>query len=257
MGQEVPISAPGVLTPQAGRAIQTQIAAGRVGVAWKRLWSCGVAQATDSTLAQLRVKWGYKEHQPLPRAPDARTARTARHYMREYEERPGALRQHIRRWGKMLDALNEGKALDANGWSRESFRAVAQHPRTMDVVQVLCARYLSDDLPPTVLKLFSTSATVALRKDTTTDAIRPIMIPTVFRKAIATLVVNEYCDRIQRACGVDQYGAKTRDGASSLARAVQEEMNSSDEDTLYMQLDLADAFNSINRESALTALAHP
>eukprot|EP00971_Amphidinium_carterae_P209076 4147727-Amphidinium_carterae.1 len=80
------------------------------------------------------------------------------------------------------------------------------------------------------------------------------MIPSVFRKAIATLVVNERCDAIQAACGPDQYGAKTSDGASSLARRVQEEMDRREVDSLYMQLDLADAFNSVNRSSALEAL---
>ena len=89
------------------------------------------------------------------------------------------------------------------------------------------------------------------------DGLRPIAIPSAFRKVYARVFVSRFRPQLRAAAGPHQFGAMTPDGARGVACPLRDHCASDAQ--LYMRTDIANAFNQADRQATLSGLAkaHP
>eukprot|EP00971_Amphidinium_carterae_P033698 663661-Amphidinium_carterae.2 len=83
--------------------------------------------------------------------------------------------------------------------------------------------------------------------------IRPISIPSVFRKLSATMCILEYATRLTEYVGASQHGAGMSSGAAVMAERI-DLLIDLDPSRLFIQVDIENAFSSASRQSTLQAL---
>eukprot|EP00971_Amphidinium_carterae_P063770 1262177-Amphidinium_carterae.3 len=107
-------------------------------------------------------------------------------------------------------------------------------------------------MPSSATDLLNIALIIPLNKNET-GGIRPISIPTVFRKLAATVCILEYSTQISQYVGASQHGAGMSSGAAVMAERV-DLLIAMDPQRLFVQVDVANAFSSASRRSTLDAL---
>ncbi|CAK9043080.1 Retrotransposable element [Durusdinium trenchii] len=149
--------------------------------------------------------------------------------------------------------LKPGTAVDALGWCTESFSQIGKNPLLQVCLTRIMDRYLTNNLPSCTTGLINMSMLLPLNKDGK-GGIRPISIPTCFRKVIASLTLLEHASDIQAYVEPEQHGAGMASGAYAMASKL-ERFIREDPGKLVVQADIANAFSTASRQSALQALA--
>eukprot|EP00971_Amphidinium_carterae_P207449 4115991-Amphidinium_carterae.1 len=238
--QDVVPNVPGLITKSSALRIQQAAGHGRVGAAWRQLWSYGVAPSTEQTMQDIKMKWKTMPQDPcpdtgapLPQITSARIASTERLH-------------------KAAQRLKSGTAFDALGWCTESMHQLLQAASAASCVRQLVETYLRGEMPSTATDLLNIALIIPLNKSEA-GGIRPISIPTVFRKLAATVCILEYTTHICRYVGASQHGAGMSSGAAVMAERV-DLLIAMDPQRLFVQVDVANAFSSASRRSTLDAL---
>ena len=238
---------PGLLTESDARRLLQAGRQKRLTAAWKQLFSFGVAGACRHIEMLFLQKW-----LPAPLFP---------------EEVPG----HYATPGQAHDLLSEeriqqasrnltrGSAIDALGWSHESWQTVQRLPHGGKLLRKLLVLYTTGQMGHEAEDLFNSSLIVPLHKNPEGTAIRPIAIPSIHRKVFARCTVALYKSDLHQAAGEHQHAAMQPDGATRMAKAIQAHLRNPDNHTVYLRTDIRNAFNEVNRAAALQALAtaHP
>eukprot|EP00971_Amphidinium_carterae_P069441 1374031-Amphidinium_carterae.1 len=86
---------------------------------------------------------------------------------------------------KASQRLKSGTAYDALGWCTESMHQILQAASAASLVRQLVEHYLRGETPSAAPDLLNIALIIPLNKNET-GGIRPISIPTVFRKLAAT-----------------------------------------------------------------------
>ena len=226
---------------------------GRLTSAWKQLWSYGLASPTERTEALLREKW-----LPAPLFPEE----TRGNYVMP------AIAKDLLTEDKIQAATRElkrGTAIDALGWSHEPGPALCVCP-TSGSSSLKCS--FCTARPRSVMKvkdLFNVSLVVPLYGGCSRQlcsvvcCVRPIAIPTAFRKIAAKTAIATFREEIRTAAGETQHAAMCPQGAVRMTQKVQLHLQGSDTDCVYIRTDIRNAFNEVHRQSAIDALhtAHP
>eukprot|EP00971_Amphidinium_carterae_P109637 2171365-Amphidinium_carterae.1 len=112
--QDVTPNVPGLVTKSVAKRIQQAAGHGRVGAAWRQLWSYGVAPSTEQTMSEIKAKWKTlpQDSCPEPTAPlvQITSARIA----------------SLDELHKASQGLKSGTAFDALGWCTESMHQILQ-----------------------------------------------------------------------------------------------------------------------------------
>ena len=107
--------------------------------------------------------------------------------------------------------------------------------------------------------LLNCSLLIPLYKDSRGTAIRPIAVPTAFRKCYARSVLAVHRTVLSEAAGPHQYAAMTADGARLVAHHLRTQAAEPGPPSLYIRTDISNAFNEVDRQHVLESLmtAHP
>ena len=115
----------------------------------------------------------------------------------------------------------------------------------------LCDRIADGAVPEAAVDLLGLTKLTPLLKDG--GGIRPVAGGECFRKLAARALVREHKSTLQDAVGEYQYGAGRPGGAETLVHAVQV-VSEARPDSAWVQLDVANAFPSVNRRVVLEAV---
>ena len=154
-------------------------------------------------------------------------------------------------WQTAAGKLKDSKALDPGGWSHEAVKAIWRSPgaRTKLVRWLDQLMWESDEH---MLQLLHVHRPVLLSKPGT-DAVRPILISTVWHKLMTSAVTLTLRPLLLPAIEDTQFGVGAAAGAdnlycrlATLAQQYPEEV--------FVQLDMSNAFGNISRQTVLQAL---
>ena len=216
---------PGLITGASAQRLLLAARHGRLTSAWKQLFSRGIAPPNQDTVEKLL--------QPHEAGPVFSAA---------------AIRQASR-------GLKHGTAPDALGWTTESWQALTRRPELMPVVQELLLQYVTGHSGGLAQDLINSSRLIALYKDSQGASLRPIAIPTVWRKIIGRASVTHFRDVLRHAAGDFQYAAMTPDGGARMAAATRWQSQAQQE-RVFVRTDIQNAFNEIQRHSVYEALSY-
>ncbi len=155
----------------------------------------------------------------------------------------------------LLRALQSAPSASAPGPSGTRFahlKAFQSHPRALGWLWHLCDRAADGNLPEGAVDLLGLTKITPLLKDN--GGIRPVAGGECLRKLTARGLVREHRGALQEAVGEHQFGAGRPGGAEILVHTVQAVAAQRPEHA-WVQLDLANAFNSVSRRAALDAVA--
>ena len=238
---------PGVMEDKDHQRLLHAAKQGRLTAAWRHLHSYGVAASNATTQNKLERKWI-----PAP----AFSAERRGHYLAPSDA------QHILNHADILKAsqtLAAGAAVDALGWSHEAWQTTYRTPRGQQLFRELLILYATGETGREATDLINCSLAIPLYKDVTGESLRPIAIPSVFRKVYARIFVTRFRPQLRDAAGPHQFAAMTRDGARGIACTLRQHQTSDAPAQLYMRTDIANAFNQADRQATLSSLAkaHP
>ena len=154
----------------------------------------------------------------------------------------------------LLKALQSAPAASAPGPSGTRFahlKALQGHPRALSWLGHLCDTLADGNLPESAVDLLGLTKLTPLLKDN--GGIRPVAGGECLRKLTARALVREHRGALLAAVGEHQYGAGRAGGAEILVHTVQA-VAAHRPGHAWVQLDLANAFNSVSRRAALDAL---
>eukprot|EP00971_Amphidinium_carterae_P007842 155282-Amphidinium_carterae.1 len=192
---------PGTITPQAAKALVSAAREGRIGPAWKQLWSYGVAPHSATTAEAVQRKWAPAPSTALPAITPCPPTETA--------EAVTAAKQ----WTQALRKLKKGTAADAAGWTTETFVALTAFPATSGHFRQLVKQQLLGSLREDEMRCMGAIHVLALNKNRQGD-IRPISVPSVWRKLLSSMIVAAHQDAATRFLGSRQHGIGTPNGIS-------------------------------------------
>ena len=112
----------------------------------------------------------------------------------------------------------------------------------------------TQSLHPLALQLTLTSKCLGLHKNRQ-EAIRPLSIPTCWRRAQAIMCVQLYKCQLVQEVGSHQYGCGRDHGIVRMSRDVSACMESRP-DWIYLQLDIKNAFSSKHKSLLFSAFGH-
>ena len=240
-------SRPGLLSPAQCARAKVATSQNRLSAAWKQLWSYGVAGKDEDCCNKVKEKL----------AP-GRVQQQVTAFMMDETER-AALRGYMTdaMWKSLLPAFRPGRAPDACGWSQAIWATLASHPTSAKAMRRFCEDFLACELPGPILDILHCHRAVPLFKNEE-GSVRPICIPTCFRKAIALLSSKTWASQINDHISKHQFGNGQVFGVPSMSSSVQHAMRHK-ESWIFLQLDVANAFPSIRSQSVSTVLreAHP
>ena len=232
-------TAPGVVTPSSAKAWMSEASRGRAAQAWRRLHSWGIAPSTPDTLAQVAAKWAIQPQHSLP------AWQIPRLELLDMMIAPPRLAKALRHFQK-------SKASDAHGWAPAAFKQLlGQSQARKAILAALKAMWLNE-LSGLSLALSSISRSFPLRKNEQ-GQVRPIAMPTMFRKLQATLTSLHFLTEIQEYTGDFQYGTQ-RNGCARFGRWVNTYKLRFPKH-ICVQMDLQDAFCSADRRVLLRTMA--
>eukprot|EP00971_Amphidinium_carterae_P254838 5058842-Amphidinium_carterae.1 len=116
----------------------------------------------------------------------------------------------------------------------------------------LLEAYMRGELGALATNLVNMASLIPLNKNDQ-GGIRPISIPSVFRKLSATMCILEFATRITEYVGASQHGAGMSSGAAVMAERI-DLLIDLDPSRLFIQVDIENAFSSASRQSTLRAL---
>ena len=241
-----PPSKPGLLTPGRVSNLTKAVTHRTLGRAWKQVWSYGTPQACVEACET--IKSDLSSTMDDTDIADASVT----------PERPPFVNGDILRgvddklWTRCLATFSPGKAYDVIGWSQSIFAQLASHACSRKCLRHLVESMLVDTLPPYVCSLLTVSRLASLYKNATAG-IRPISIPTVFRKAAGCITNLLYRDAMTEEVGTFQYGCGRSQGLSLLAGAVSQVCEDRP-DWCHGHLDMHNAFSLLKRDKVPSAL---
>ena len=145
-----------------------------------------------------------------------------------------------------------GKAPDALGRRQHTWAQLAVWPSLKEHVVLLLDQLMRDRLPASIITIAHSSRIIPLHK-AAVGTLRPIAIPTVFRKTLATLCYMRWLPQAQAFVGEGQHGVGLSQGTSIMAHKVSQYLGTSD-NTIAVSLDLTNAFGTISRSTVIKGL---
>eukprot|EP00971_Amphidinium_carterae_P309702 6154661-Amphidinium_carterae.2 len=119
---------PGLITKGSAKRIQRAAENGRVGAAWRQLWSYGIAPSTSQTMQSMLSKWKTMPQDPCPSA------------LRKLPQITSARVATLDRLHKASQRLKNGTALDAIGWTWLVTNRLAHRIHAPDAASRKCGR---------------------------------------------------------------------------------------------------------------------
>ena len=104
-------------------------------------------------------------------------------------------------------------------------------------------------------QLVNTSALIPLAKNSDHTEARPIAVPTGFRRLAALMCLQHWRPTLAQAHPSQQHGALQADGALRFATSVQAAATQAGHEGVFVRLDIANAFGSIDRRRAIAEAA--
>ena len=101
---------------------------------------------------------------------------------------------------------------DALGWTHETMQALYRQPHGQKLLLELQVLYATRALGREATDIFNSCLAIPLKKSRDGTSLRPIAIPTVFRKGFARICVAKFCPELQETAGPHQYAAMCADG---------------------------------------------
>ena len=212
---------------------------GRHTTVWRQLYSHGLAPPGEATLAALQDKW-------LPTGP---TTISLNH--RSTPREAGLLCSRVTLRTAVRE-LGRGAAADVIGWHHENICALSSQEPFLLVLIELLQSYCTQDLGTVALDTINASLPLPLSKGSQAQGVRPLAIPTVFRKLIGKLVVHKWRKALADHSSPHQFAALRSNGCHLCAREARSLINRASSNVL-VRCDIANAFNSIDREAVLQA----
>ena len=160
---------------------------------------------------------------------------------------------------KATQALPHGSATDALGWTHETWQMVHKLPHGRRLQRELLVLYSTGELGREATDLVNSSLAIPLRKNTAGTSLRPIAVPSAFRKVYARSCVARFRPDLHEASGPYQYAAMRADGCRHIATALRNCRSPDASPRLFLRTDIQNAFNQADRQSTLDSLAsaHP
>ena len=238
---------PGLLTADDHARLLRAAKQGRLTVAWRQLYSYGVAAATEATQTLLQQKW-----LPAPAFPTERRG----HYLTPADAHELLSHERLLRATR---SLPHGSATDVLGWTHETWQSLHQLPHGLKLQRELLVLYATGELGREATDLLNASLAIPLRKNTAGTSLRPIAVPTAFRKVYARVCVARFRTELQEASGPYQYAAMQADGCRSIASTLRASRTPGMPPRLFLRTDIHNAFNQADRQTTLDSLssAHP
>ena len=154
-------------------------------------------------------------------------------------------------WARTVRSLKAQRAFDPLGWSAEAFQQLFRAP----LLQVPLERWLTHlalhEQRAQALHMLHMVQAIPLRKND--DGVRPVLLITLFRKAIGmnlrTVLQTQCLDRLADR----QFGLAQREGCSQMTLAVAQRMQEHPAN-LALQIDLANAFGRAHRAAVHEAM---
>ena len=112
-------------------------------------------------------------------------------------------------WAEVLRTFKPQKTLDGLGWSQDILHYLASHAQMATSIRELVMLTIVQRDDDVFLKLTGASKAIPLIKDHL-GALRPISVPTVWRKAGASWIQKAYAEDFKQMLGHQQYGAHGR-----------------------------------------------
>ena len=232
---------PDVLTPAAARSLLHAGQQHRLSTFWRRLHSYGLLSPCPSTTDKVSAKWSQQPQLPAPAdAPLLTQGEVAELFPLE------ALDRAVQR-------LHVGAAPDAMGWHAESFSALYRDPRIRRSFHAIEQAYFSGQLGTTAWDLFNASSLIPLSKDSQGSGVRPIAMPSVWRKLAGLMILHKWRSPLTRAMGQHQFGAMRKDGSLQFAAHVRAKLDTAQDPMVVMRCDVQNAFGAIHRTQVLAA----
>ena len=238
---------PGVLTADDHARLLRAAKQGRLTTAWRQLYSYGVAAANDATQTLLQQKW-------IP-APAFATERHG-HHMTPADAHDLLSADRLL---KATRTLPHGSATDVLGWTHETWQMVHKQPHGQQLHREILTLYATGELGREATDLINSSLAIPLKKNTPGTSLRPIAVPTAFRKVYARVCVMRFRAELKEASGPFQHAAMQADGCRSIALALRDSRAPGEADRFFLRTDIHNAFNQANRQATLDSLAtaHP
>ena len=156
---------------------------------------------------------------------------------------------------KVGRTLRRGTAPDALGWTAESWQTLASRDEVFPVLRELLLQYVTGHSGTIAQDLCNLSRLVPLYKDGTGDSLRPIAIPSIWRKVIGKTTVGHFRVELRHAAGSNQYAAMTSDGGARMAAQTRWQAHSQ-HDIVFVRTDIQNAFNEVSRHAVFEALSY-
>ena len=214
---------------------------GRLSTAWRQLFSFGLAPPSVLTQDTLQAKW------KLPHPDYQLEGRFLQPSEVNVFLDLAAVQQASR-------TLKPGTAPDALGWTSEAWKTLALRPELLPVFRELLLQYVTGHCGSYAQDLINVSRLIPLYKDGSGESLRPIAIPTVWRKVVGRSTVTYFKDVLRHAAGHFQYAAMTPDRGAKLAAATRWQAQSRP-DHVFVRTDIHNAFNELQRPSVYEALS--
>ena len=195
----------------------------------------GLLPPSPSTTAKVSAKWSQQPQLPAPAdAPFLTQGEVADLFPLE------ALDRAVHR-------LHAGAAPDAMGWYAESFSALYRDPRIRRSFHALEQAYFSGHLGTTAWDLFNASSIIPLSKDSQGSGVRPIAMPSVWRKLAGLMILHKWHSPLTRAMGPHQFGAMRKDGGLQFAAHIRAKLDAASDPMVILRCDVQNAFGAIHR----------
>ena len=230
----------GLLTRQNVKLVERATKQGRLSVAWRQLWSHGKVVSSHSCAAAMEAKMTGPQLDyvsPVTLLPN------------EQESLRGLLTDKVLK--SIFKGLRPGKAPDSLGWTQAVWAELYS-----TTVATMGLRRLLEDIwcgaaSEKVLAMSMMYRSVGLYKNMNAE-IRPICIPSVWRKCTANIACHLWQHPLRKAAGDTQYGTGVSCGVSSMAWDVS--LMKECPTWHYLQLDIANVFPSLGKLHVETSM---
>ena len=231
---------PGLLTPAQLRLIEKATQQGRLAIAWRQLWSHGKAPASEDGAYKMEQKL----QGPVGARAEPALAPAQKASLRECMS--DKVLAHV------LKTFKPGKAQDGLGWTQQVWQDLYALPHAKLALRRFVEDLWATDLPPGVMAAACVYRAVGLFKNAEAD-LRPICIPTVWRKCVSTAASFIWNAKMREHIGHDQYGVGAACGVTAMASTVMTLMDEHP-DWHFVQLDISNAFPSLSKTKVYHAL---
>ena len=214
------------------KRVSNQLALGSVTRAAQALVRSKVADPTDEVIATLRRLHPVRDPPQVPETQQAAASIDAAAF------------------SALLEALPRGSAAGPSGWTYEHIRAAAEaNESCSEAIRELLNTVISGELP----QLPELLASTLIPFEKPTGGVRPIAVGEVWFR-LAGLCALSTCREVGLSLAPLQQGVGVAGGAQNIGHAL-EAATASDPELVVVQLDFANAFNTLDRTAMLHAVA--